>query len=186
MLDCRHRLPCRKLCRNWGHSGVFWIVWQASQCWWVRFMCCCVNFGVILLSSCCLSRFFQTVKYENIYCLACLENCLVLFVINTLSACWHALSHHRPEVLFTLFTLQRNPTVNILGASQSMQVHSDISAFCQQVLPLPFPFTATVSPLPRNQDSFLSATSMKIFLDKSKCILLSSHSMSSSPISIHQ
>ena len=35
-------------------------------------------------------------------------------------------------------------------------------------------------------DSFLSATSKKIFLDKSKCILLSSHSMSSSPISIHQ
>ena len=31
MIDCWHRLPCRKLCRNWGHSSVFWIVWQVSQ-----------------------------------------------------------------------------------------------------------------------------------------------------------
>ena len=34
IIDRWHRLPCRKLCRNREHSGVFWIVWQASQHWW--------------------------------------------------------------------------------------------------------------------------------------------------------
>ena len=34
MLDCWHRLPCRKLCRNQEHISVFWTNWQASQCWW--------------------------------------------------------------------------------------------------------------------------------------------------------
>ena len=79
--------------------------------------CVVVSTSASILS-CCSSRSFQILKYaQNIYCLARLEKCLILFVVNTLSVDMHALSHHRPEVLFTLFPLQRNPTVKILGAT---------------------------------------------------------------------
>ena len=112
-----------------GTAVCFELLYKLLNADGVHFICYCDNFGVhpvILLfvkifpnlEVCAyISRSFHTLKYAHIYCLACLEKRLILFVVNTLMTCSLA-----PQTWSYLspFPLQRNPTIKILGASPSI------------------------------------------------------------------
>ena len=136
MLDCRHRLPCKKLCRNWGHSGVFWFVWQTSQCWWgllQLLLCqlCCPSCHLVVCQD--LSKSWNVHIY--IACLARLKKVLTLLLL-TLCLSTYSLS---PQTWSSLdpFSSSEKPDCKISWRKPKntwfplLQVHSDISPFGQ-------------------------------------------------------
>ena len=106
MLRHRHILPCRKLCQNRGHAK--WcvlIVWQASQHWWVpiQVLCQLCHHPVIFL----FIKIFPNLDIcTHILSCSLTWKCHILFLVNTCFVPWHALLHHRPEVIFPPFPLQ--------------------------------------------------------------------------------